>query len=47
MRQLHLSARAYRHGLKLARVIADVAGVLNLEPAHPADVIHYRPRSMQ
>ncbi|MER2599486.1 MAG: YifB family Mg chelatase-like AAA ATPase [Caldilineales bacterium] len=44
MRQLHMSARAYHRTLKLARTIADLAGVERIETAHLAEAIQYRPR---
>ena len=44
MRQLHMSARAYHRTLKLARTIADLAGVDRIETAHLAEAIQYRPR---
>jgi predicted ATPase with chaperone activity len=42
--QLHLSARAGRRVLKLARTIADLACAANIGPAHLAEAIQYRPR---
>lgn len=44
MRQLHMSARAYHRTLKLARTIADLAGIERIETAHLAEAIQYRPR---
>ncbi len=44
MKQLHMSARAYHRILKLARTIADLADSDEIETAHLAEAIQYRPR---
>jgi magnesium chelatase family protein len=44
MTQLQLSARAYHRVLKLARTIADLAGVEKIGPSHLAEALQYRPR---
>jgi magnesium chelatase family protein len=44
MQQLHTSARAYHRILKLARTISDLAGYDDIETAHLAEAIQYRPR---
>ena len=46
MSQLQLSARAYHRMLKLARTIADLAGVEQIAPQHLAEALQYRPRSI-
>jgi magnesium chelatase family protein len=44
MQQMQLSARAYHRILKLARTIGDLAGAEQLQTAHIAEAIQYRPR---
>ncbi len=49
MAQLQLSARAFHRtrSVKLARTIADLAGVDNISPAYLAEAIQYRPRRQE
>lgn len=43
MSQLQLPVRAFHRVLKLARPVADLAGVEQSRPAHLAEAIQYRP----
>jgi magnesium chelatase family protein len=44
MERLHLSARVYRHTLKRARTIADLAGEERIGVAHVAEAVQCRQR---
>ena len=47
MRQLRLSARAYYRVLKLARTIADLDAQAEIQAAHLAEALQYRPRTAE
>ena len=46
MRQLNLSARAHHRILKLARTLADLAWINEIQSAHLAAALQYRPKLM-
>jgi len=45
--QMQLSARAYHRILKLARTIADLAGMEAITPSHLAEALQYRPKLLE
>jgi magnesium chelatase family protein len=47
MQQMNLSARGYHRILKLARTIADLAGVEAIAMAHLAEALQYRPKVVE
>ena len=44
MSQMNLSGRAYHRILKLALTIVDLAGSEDIQPAHLAEALQYRPK---
>ena len=47
MQQMNLSARGYHRILKLARTIADLAGVESIAMSHLAEALQYRPKVVE
>ena len=46
MNQMQFSARAYHRVLKLARMIADLAGSDAIQLAHLAEALQYKPKNL-
>ncbi len=47
MGQMNLSARGYHRVLKLARTIADLTGCEQIQAAHLAEALQYRPKGLR
>jgi magnesium chelatase family protein len=43
--KMNLSARSYNRTIKLARTVADLAGLKNINSTHIAEALQFRPRN--